>query len=538
MIKLVIADSDFDNIINFKSFIKKNFTVFKVEKSAVSVNELEERLNNRNPELIIVDIRFFGSNVLNYMKQTNLKYPKLKFILYGSYGDNDYMQKCMEYGAIAYMYKPVKSIELERCLNTAIEVFEEEKRINSEQKALLNQYKEEMILFETKFLSTLVHGHITNEDEIINSFEYFNISVKPPYSVAILRIDHYKKVVLTLEEHEKHLIILGIINIINNELLKLDNGKAFVNEFNEIIIIFGKYSELDDIKKMFAQIKEIIQKKYEFSISIGLGKPYNSISDIKTSFNEAAAALRYRCIIGYNSIIPIDFVEPYNNITYKYPLEREELLVYTAVIGEYDYCMKLLKEIMNSLKECGRLPKVLISQIIMDILISINRNAFEQNLNIVGVNKFFSTQKVFELNDIDEAYDYFSKGLKKFCKYMIEIRTEKEKELYLKAVEYIQNNYFETISVNKMSNIFNCSTEYFKKIFKENSGKSLSEFVTNIRIDRAKELILSSDLDDASIAVKIGYDDSAIFRAAFKQQEKYTVTDYRHANGKYKSINF
>jgi len=532
MIKVVVADSDTDNLKNFKAFIKSNFSEFKFEKSVTTLDEIQNIIKNKKADLIIADMRIFGTNVISLFKDWNFYNPEISFILYGTFNDADYMQKCMEYGSVGYMYKPVKPGELEKNLNIAAKVYEDKQRRLKEEGEILKKYQENMMFFETLFLKNLTNGAISNEREISNGFEYLNIEIKPPYSVAVLRIDHFKKVVLTFEENEKHLFILRILNTVNKILDDNECGKAFINNFNEIIIIMYGFSELENILRVLNEIKIEAQILINLGVSIGVGGRFENIKDISVSYREAVAALRYRCFIGYNSIIPCEYVEPGNDITYRYPIEREELLVYIAVIGEYDYCIKLLDEIFDSLRKSAEIKPKLLSQIITDILISINRNALEQNLNISGINQFFPTAKVFEIKTIDEAYNYLKTGLNSFCSYIIDIRNKKETEIFNSAIKYINDKYYEDINTKKIAVLFNCSYEYFKRLFKKYSHISFSDYVTKIRIEKAKELIMTTNIDDELLALKVGYEDINIFRASFKRIEGYSLTDFRNLNGK------
>lgn len=291
-------------------------------------------------------------------------------------------------------------------------------------------------------------------------------------------------------------------------------------------------SELEDILRILNEIKIEVQILINLGVSIGLGGRYDSIKDLSVSFREAIAALRYRCFTGYNSIIPREYVEPGNDITYRYPIEREELLVYTAVIGEYDYCLKLLDEIFDSLRKSSDIKPKLLSQIVTDILISINRNALEQNLNISGINHFFPTSVVFEMKTLDDAYNYLKTGLNSFCSYIVNIRNEKETEIFNLAVNYVNEKYYEDISSKKIAVLFNCSYEYFKRLFKKYAEINFSDYLAKIRIEKAKELIMSSNVDDDIVALKVGYEDVNVFRAAFKRIEGYSLSDFRHLNNR------
>ncbi len=532
MIKVIVADTDTDNQKNFKAFIKSKFSDFKIEKAVTTLEEIQNIINAKKADLIIADMRVLGSNIISLFKNWNFYNPEISFILYGTFNDAEYMQKCMEFGVVGYIYKPVKPGELEKNLNIAIKVFEDKQKRLKEEQAVLKKYQENMMFFETLFLKNLTNGAISNEREIENGFEYLNIEISSPYSVAILRIDHFKKVVLTLDENEKHIFIFKILSRVNSILNDNSCGKAFINNFNEIVMIIYGISELEEILRILNETKIQVQILINLGVSIGVGGRFNDIKDISVSFKEAVAALRYRCFVGYNSIIPQEYVEPGNDLTYRYPIEREELLVYTAVIGEYDYCLKLLDEIFDSLRKSNDVKPKLLSQIVTDILISINRNAIEQNLNIAGINQFFPTSTVFEMTTIDDAYNYLNTGLKNFCSYIVDIRNNKELEIFNASVNYVNEKYYEDINAKKIALLFNCSYEYFKTLFKKYSDVNFSDYLSKIRIEKSKDLILSSNMDDELVALKVGYEDVGVFRAAFKRIEGYNVIDFRHLNNK------
>lgn len=528
MISVVIADNEYDVINNFRNYIKKNyFTELRVDYIAINFTELRSIIGDKKPNIVVADIKILGTSPLQNIKDFNFYYPNIKFIVYGNLIDGEYMKKCMEYGVVAYMFRPVKPSDFARCLDDAVKSIEHDKRENEKKQALIKSYKGQLRLFEEKFLNSLVNGFITNETEILNNFDYFGFKILPPYTVAIVRLDNYKKIVLSLDEAEKHMLIYNMINRINEKFKVLGNGQAFSEKFNEAIIIIGAIDNLDDTVSILAEIKNALKDDINLPISIGIGKSYEKISDVSIAYNEAMEALRYRCIFGYNSIIAIDHVEPNNKITYKYPIEREKLLVYTAVIGEYDYCIKLLKEIFKALKDCENVSRNLLSQIVMDILISINRHALEQELNITSVNKFFPTKEIFGFKKIEDAYDYLARGLKSFCEHVTQIRKSVEMDLLQKAQNYINEHYFENITVEKTAHELNCSFEYLKKIFKDNFNKTFLEYLNRLRIDHAKKIILDTDLDDASVAVNVGFDDVINFRAVFKQFEGYSLSDFR-----------
>ncbi|MBR1738106.1 MAG: helix-turn-helix domain-containing protein [Firmicutes bacterium] len=525
MIKLMVADLEIDNVSNFKSYIRKHFSVFDVIRPALSIRELYKNITNNMPDIVLMEVRFFGPNAVQSIKEFHDDYPNIKIILYGNITEGEYMKKCLDFGGITYMYRPVKPRELDRCLKEAVAIFEKEKLIDEQQQELMRKYEGQLLMFETQFLTTLIKGHMKNEGELEGSLDYFDIRIDKPYVVANLRIDHFKKIVLALDEKEKHLVIFQMLNIVND---KIENGKAFINGFNEIVMIIGECGELDDTIAFLTEIKREVKEKSNLNVSIGISRIYQLFSDIQTAYEEAEAALRYRCLIGYNSIIPIDYVEPENKITYSYPRERETLLVYTAVIGEFDYCKKLLKELFNALEKASPLPKNLLGQIIMDILISINRNAAEQGIDIGGINEFFNTREILGFQDCEAARIYMEKGLENLCRRVRKIRKDREDTIYKDAIDYISVSYAQQLTAAKVASEMNCSAEYFKKIMLENGKMTFTEYLNKVRIDNAVKLIMKTNMTDDMIAVSVGINDINVFKALFKQQMGYLIGDYRY----------
>ncbi|NLL76082.1 MAG: AraC family transcriptional regulator [Clostridiales bacterium] len=101
-------------------------------------------------------------------------------------------------------------------------------------------------------------------------------------------------------------------------------------------------------------------------------------------------------------------------------------------------------------------------------------------------------------------------------------------QLIQPALVYIKKHPQEKITLEKMAALCNISPSYFSKLFaKENMG-NLSDYVNNIRIDRAKELLLNSDWNIRTIAEHVGYDDSGYFIKLFKKFTNKTPLEYRN----------
>lgn len=533
MIKVIIADMDKSNCKNFRNYIHTSHPDFKVIGEASSEDEIYSMLMKNDVQLIISDMKLYDITGYQLFKNININYPKVKMILYISFNELEYGKKALEEGLINYMIKPVRPAELEKCLISAKEIFDEIDAKNKANKWLNTQYEQHLPVFEDRFLINLVHGHLENENEILRNIRYFNMPLKTGYTVFIIKINHYDKISLTLDEREKQLFIFSMLYSVKEILDELKNGIAFINHFNSVSVILGGNTSLNEIISICNKIKDKIQLTQNATTTIGIGKTYQNANEIRISYLQAKSALRYECKMGIGAVIPIKYVEPDNHITYRYPLSKEELLVYSVVVGDSITCERLLDEIFDSLKECGTIPEKLLPKIILDILVSINRYASEQNIPIDEIfSKVFSVNIISQKNTLEQAYEYLKKIINEFCNDVNSNRKKNDEKIFEAAKKYAETYYFEPISLSKTALFAEITPEYLNEVFIEKLNKSFYDYSILIRIKQAKYFILETDLNDVEVAKKVGYDDARHFSRIFYKFENESLESFRKKNKK------
>ncbi|MDR1703588.1 MAG: response regulator, partial [Clostridiales bacterium] len=501
MLRVLLADTDGENLKNFKTYIKMAFPDIRIVGGLNSSANFISQVKELSPDLIIADIRFFGAAATRMIRDTYEFFPDKRFIIYGTYNDADYMEKVMEYGVCDYLYRPVKPADLEKCLNHAKKVFEDISRMGSERERLVGRYKDNISLFRDKFMINLLNGSIQDINEIISSLEYFGIGLLPDYAVFTVRIDHFKKIILTLDEMEKHLLVYKILLIINEGLARVKNGAAVVNNLNELTVIMGDSPALFDTVDFCEELRLDILHQTQVNVTVGLGRVYNDPRDIAVSYKESEAALRYRHYMGYGTVIPIQFVEPMNNITYRYPLDKEERLVYSAVTGEYKECKILLEQIIAALRQCSPLPERLIPKIMLDILFSINRFASEQHMNVEErFSSIFPTHEIIKLDTLDKAQAMMDAALKGFCAYVLELRSGDNAKLVEKVKAYIEEHFNENISLTRLAAHAGTTPEFLSNIFLKAEGRSVYQYAISIRMQSAERLLKEGALSIDEVA--------------------------------------
>jgi len=517
-------------IINYyKNFLRAVFPDIKVVATLSESVEakLHEAIADKDPNLIITDIRFFSMSSLRIIGDITARYPHIKTLVLGTYEDHDYLRAAMEKGAADYLYKPIKGREFEACIKKIIKISEEAKERSEEESFILAEYSKNVGAFKGRFLANLLGGVLTSEDEIMDSMEYFDMRFASPYTAITLRIDHFKQVMKNLDEKQKHLLIYRVYLAVQKFLAAKDAGHVFINSFNSISCILGGIDELEELMAICAEIKQEVLKKTELSTTIGLGRPKKSLAEVSISAKEADAALRYRYLLGYNTIIPIDFAEPANYTSYRYPIRKEDLLVYTAVAGEYEYAARLLKEILDTLRDSENLPPRILPKIMMKIVIAINRYASEQHIEVESrFRDFFNYSDILSIETIDEAETYMNTALKSFCGHIAYTRAQNADKMVREVTLYIDYKYYENITLEDFAMEHQTTPQYLDKIFKERMKMSVRDYLTGVRMKKAKEILLAESVEDDVVSARVGYTDVRVFRSVFRRREGMLPAEY------------
>lgn len=115
-------------------------------------------------------------------------------------------------------------------------------------------------------------------------------------------------------------------------------------------------------------------------------------------------------------------------------------------------------------------------------------------------------------------FEIIAKIDEKFRRKVIGIQNENTGEYYSrKTKRYIENHYYEKITVEKIAELMNITPNYLSKIFKRETGKTITEVITRVRLNRARELVYEGKLNFDEIACKVGICNAKYMNQLFKK---------------------
>jgi len=212
-----------------------------------------------------------------------------------------------------------------------------------------------------------------------------------------------------------------------------------------------------------------------------------------------------------------------------YPLETERELLRRVRLGDKEGAKEVLNEILGKIlfKNAGQIE--LIRARFLELAVVLSRAAVEGKAElemILGLN-FEYIQELGKIKSIEELCIWVVKVLDRFTESVYENRNIKNVDIIRKTREFIRTNYKKKIKLVDISKAIYLSPYYLSHIFKKETGSTLLEYLTKVRIEEAKYLLENTQWNTTQIAFKVGYSDQSYFCKVFKKSESISPSDYR-----------
>lgn len=492
------------------------------------------------PDILITDIRMPFMDGLELCKLVKKELPNIKILILSGYDEFDYAKEAIRLGVTEYLLKPISSGKLLEALNGVSESIRREK----EDKDLVRKYMEEMRENteheKQKFFEQMIAGNLSMADALETGKKYeMNLSAGM-YNLLLFRF--------TLgEENRKSGELLGEAEY---AIEKLTERLEYVFEFQRDVEGWAFLLMADNEEQMSERVKELskdleeIMKNYStITYFGGIGQPVARLRELEESFREAERALAARFTMELNRIISVEDIRMAQNVD---TLDDIEITSF----GEIEKTRTMLEKFLNNGAEdeidefvdvyINELPEenlksVLMRQyIIMDAYI-VMMSFCEKIEGIEGEMQAQSEElknSMKTIQTLEEIKNYIRMLLKKIIGVRDTISGRRYSDIIEIAKDQIRKTYMsDEISLNTIAAEVGMSPSYFSSIFSKEMGKTFVEYLTEIRMDRAKELLMCSSMKTSEIGYEVGYKDPHYFSYIFKKTQNCTPKEFR-ARGK------
>lgn len=437
--------------------------------------------------------------------------------------------------SVFYTYRPLKKViaditgnKTDNILNENYEIGEVEllKTIFSEQKKTILEFegvviKQEQLIKENalkKILFAQTDDGQSGNDELSE----FNAEM---YGAAVLLLreqqsDEFKNEIQLIEYAVSNMFSDVLNDNYNINIVKIKNGKLalVVNLEQERIENWFR-----DLQFIGEYISSLMISEYNVELFVGAGQIYGSLSETSKSFTEALSSLNFHTndedvhVILYRELLEQETQSRY----YYYPYEAESEIIDSVIVGDYNRAKMILEDIDKTNDKLGIDDKT-------RYRLNSNLIACYQNVAVA-----YALEPVrFTDDDIKGSTSAVIKNIKsqyrKLCGGAGMAKFNKSEKLVEEIRAYVCEHYFEnSLSLNVISEHFGITRQYLSTLYRSVTGEKLVDFITKVRIEKAKEIMKNRSLSINQIAEKVGFTNDISLIRAFKRVEGVTPGYYR-----------
>jgi two-component system response regulator YesN len=525
MIRLMIVDDEEMTRDGLKNSIQwDELGIESVETANNGLTALE-KASVFKPDILLTDVKMPKMDGIQLAGHFRMKYPECKIIFLSGYTDKEYLKSAIHLKAMSYIEKPIKLREVISVVkNTIAEINEESKKKADDQK-IKESLAESKPLLREKIALALI-------DEYSDPMKYhkynsilFRMPLESLYTAAVILVNWKDGI----DNLKKDAVKRSILNFFCSD--SPGEPKSHVAGFagdEEIAWITAGNLNWNGSSNCVA---EVILKKLnelsanEYSVSIGIGSPVKGLQNINKSYYQASIAANKQ------------FYHGVNKVYYFCNTETKHFTVDKTLFEEFKELLKLdnWQEASDAVRKLTQEVKYIedsdinfIKNTYFNILMIIVEVAKERDLiNLIVENeKKYMWKEFGNIKTLSELSDYLQN-------YLITVSSQinKRKPLDRKTYEimkYIRNNYSKSdLSIKSIAEHTYLSHSYLCTLFKKSTGKTVNEFLTEVRIEKAKELLKNTKMKLYEIASLVGIPDTNYFSVVFKKHEGTTPSEYR-----------
>lgn len=378
---------------------------------------------------------------------------------------------------------------------------------------------------EGKLVHDIIHGSSVNDENVKRRLAAFD---------AVLDFDKYYLVMFSASKLIfDNLDLAGRERVANSafDFIKEyfnENGKAICSKetLSEIVIVFNTSCSRSEVTVICCKALAILREKCKMEFNVAISDTCYKVEYINNSFESVCKTLEYGYVFGYNKVL--DFAElkkiesHFSGLSSKQQKDMEGWLRE----GDITSFSKLINDIFKTMKD-GKYSISSVKSILIQIVSIIQRIGDEKSL--FGNSKESALQFSYwdKIQSLDEFAIWVNILLEQFEESVQNRSINRHRELIANVDRYIVENIGVEITLNSVADAMKISPNYLSKIFKDERGVSFSNFLSDKKLERAEELLVTTKKSVSEIVKIVGYANEAYFTKLFKKKYGDTPGSYR-----------
>ncbi len=482
------------------------------------------------PDIVITDIRMPFMDGLVLSRLIKKEMPWVEILILSGYGEFEYAKEGIKIGIAGYLLKPISGDDLLREIDALAVKIEEKQKEREIREKYIREIEENYLKERRDLFQYLVTGAKTVA-ELLEIADKAAVDLSSLwYNIVLFKLqstyhgyDEYSNSIIEIEDAIKRFSDEARVLIFDRNL----EGKA-------LLFKADSKKELEEIQAVYFQnMKEVLKNYEHIRYFGGIGTPVDRLSELPVSFEQASHAFAHRYLVQESMLLSSEEIqtgslekEEFNigNINPR-QIDRNKIREFLKV-GDKEEVFYFTDEFFKNIGTNAVKSNIFRQYILMDAYFCVAD--FVEGLQISRDEIEPPDVSSKTLQSQKDAMDYVVKIIKKALELRERTASNRYGDIVEEVMRYIEENYGdEDLSLNLLASHVNFSPNHLSMIFSQQTGQTFIKFLTDFRMNKAKELLRCTGKRSSVISMEVGYKDPHYFSYLFKKTQGMTPTQYR-----------
>lgn len=401
-------------------------------------------------------------------------------------------------------------------------------------KKLESEVREQFPVLRNAFLKRLVDGEFQHLEDAIAAAGQADLTLYGHSGyAALLHINGYvsmNSIDVLNELSTARLILKQQLEASGRPLLLADAGA------NQVILIslYPSSAEAEgrgqaELGQLMEQVSEVLFQEYKIRMTCAIGEPFTGLLEARRSYEQAKETLAYAEFAATSGLVWHHQLQV-ESTTYYYPFDVELRLLTKLKNGDGEEAQKMLDDIMEQnicIRELSNeMKKQLIGEIQGTLLKLLDQKAFQESPQFEGIKA--RIMQIPAAETLEQARSGISEAMLQLCEVIHSNKNEVNHKTVAKINHFLSESYNQTeLSLYQVAEHVGYPEKYISTLYKELTGTNMWDYLEQLRMNRASELLKSTSLTIEEVALAVGYNSGHSFRRAFKRVKSVTPSVFR-----------
>lgn len=483
------------------------------------------------PDLLITDIGMPDMNGLELIQSIRKVNPRLQSIILSCHDDFNYAQQAVKLDVHDYLLKETLEPEtmmivLERVKERMIKESDRD-QISKQIGKFANDNRS---LLKTKFLREIINNPLTNYTAWSVKAKEFGINIEQfSYIPVLCYIDHYYEAKQKFISED--ILLFAVENIIDEILVNKENGAVFGYDSRQYMLLFHcsdsiKVNVYEQMNRIMKQISDALNRYLKLDCCFIVGSICREFQDLKDNMTGLLDSRDRQFYISSGAIVKNEAHQFSNN---------DLFLHYSQAVEEFR--MAFIHKDLNQMKEVAskwiafiqdeNFKPEMVREWTLKIMLEIKIGFSSQQ----GFQSSYSVEtlhdSIVNIETLDQLHEFMIRFSKKIMTLMSRMPQYQKRTEIVKAQRYVMKHLDKKITLSDVAELLFLNPNYFSRMYKKETGENFIDYVTRLKIEKAKELLKHTDKTIEEISVLTGFENKSYFFKIFKNVVYVAPHEYR-----------